>query len=251
MVPPSTPVFLPLEGNRDPLGSEPSDVTDLASRPQTATFGSGGSEPYAHALRREGRLTLVREQGRARSGYDLGRWMAEADDVDRAILAGESGPVLDIGCGPGRMVAASIDLGFVSLGVDVSRAAVNVARRAGLPVLARSVFERLPREGHWKTALLIDGNIGIGGDPRALLERCAELLSARGAVLVETRPDDDADEAFTARIVDEDGRTSSTFPWAEVGANALRRHAEAAGLRLDQVWRVDGRVFCRLVVVRR
>lgn len=245
-MPPSVPVILPPEGNRKALGSEPQDVTDLASRTPPATFGSGGSEPYAHALRREGQLTLVREQGHTGNEYDLRRWMAAADDVDRAILAGEAGPILDIGCGPGRMVAAAIDLGFVALGVDVSRAAVKVARRAGLPVLPRSVFERLPREGHWKTALLIDGNIGIGGDPAALLERSGELLARRGAVLVETQPDDMIDDAFTARVVDEDGRTSSTFPWAEVGAVALEKHADAAGLVLDQIWRVDGRVFCRL-----
>ena len=218
----------------------------IAELGREATFGSGGSEPYAHALRREGQLTLVRDQGHPGNDYDLGRWMAAADDVDRAILAGEAGPVLDIGCGPGRMVAAAIDLGFVALGVDVSRAAVKVARRAGLPVLARSVFDRLPREGHWKTALLIDGNIGIGGDPAALLTRSAELLGPRGAVLVEAQPGDDVDDVFTAHVVDEDGRTSSTFPWAEVGAAALERHAATAGLEVDQVWRVDGRVFVRL-----
>lgn len=218
----------------------------IAEVSREATFGSGGSEPYAHALRREGQLTLVRAEGKAGSDYDLSRWMAAADDVDRALLAGESGPVLDIGCGPGRMVEAAVDLGLVALGVDVSRAAVKVARRAGLPVLARSVFERLPREGHWKTALLIDGNIGIGGDPAALLTRSAELLGRRGVVLVETMPDDDVDDVFTAHVVDDHGRTSSTFPWAEVGVNALERHARAAGLTLDQVWRIDGRTFARL-----
>lgn len=218
----------------------------IAEIGREATFGAGGSEPYAHALRREGRLQLVRDAGAVIDSYDLGRWMADADAVDRALLAAEAGPVLDIGCGPGRMVAAAVDLGFVALGVDVSRAAVKVARRAGLPVLARSVFDRLPREGHWKTALLIDGNIGIGGDPAALLARCAELLDRRGAVVVEAQPVDSVDDVFTASVRDDEGRTSSTFPWAEVGSEALTRHAHRAGLELDDVWRADGRVFCRL-----
>jgi SAM-dependent methyltransferase len=215
---------------------------------RAATFGSGGSEPYAHALRREGRLTLVRDdlEGTERGRYDLRRWMAAADDVDRALLAGESGPVLDIGCGPGRMVEAAFELGFVTLGVDVSRAAVKVARSAGLPVLARSVFERLPREGHWGTALLLDGNIGIGGDPLALLLRCHELLGRRGTLIVEVQPDDDVDDVFSATVVDDHGRASEAFPWAEVGVAALERHAIAAGFALDQTWRVDGRAFCRL-----
>lgn len=225
----------------------------IATETREATFGAGGSEPYAHALRREGRLTLVRGDDRAGaspSDYDLGRWMAAADGVDRGVLAGVAGPVLDIGCGPGRMVEAATSLGFVTLGVDVSRAAVKVARNAGLPVLARSVFDRLPREGHWGTALLLDGNIGIGGDPVALLERCAELLGRRGAVIVEVQTDDDVDDVFTAYVMDDHGRTSSTFPWAEVGATALERHAASAGLVVDQTWRVDGRAFCRLVTLR-
>lgn len=223
-------------------------ATDLGE----ATFGSGGSEPYANALRREGRLTLVRgdESPGESADYDLGRWMAAADDVDNALIAGESGPLLDIGCGPGRMIHAALEHGLVALGVDVSRAAVRVAKEAGLPVIAGSVFDRLPREGHWGTALLLDGNIGIGGNPTALLNRCRELLGRRGAVIVEVQADDDIDEVFTAHIVDDDGRTSSTFPWAEVGSRALTLHAAAAGLSVDQTWRVDGRVFCRLVARR-
>ena len=42
---------------------------------------------------------------------------------------------------------------------------------AGGPALVRSVFETLPGEGRWDTVLLMDGNIGIGGDPAALLGR--------------------------------------------------------------------------------
>lgn len=223
----------------------------LAELGSEATFGAGGAEPYAHALRREGRLTLVRaDAGSDSSGsgdYDLGRWMAAADDVDRALLATERGPILDIGCGPGRMVEAGIALGHVALGIDVSPAAVTVARKAGLPVLRRTIFERLPRERHWGTALLLDGNIGIGGDPVRLLTRCRELLSRTGAVIVEASPRDDADSIFSAHVVDDHGRASSEFPWAEVGTDAMTRHAASAGLQVEQVWRIDGRVFTRLV----
>ena len=37
----------------------------------------------------------------------------------------------------------------------------------------------VPRAGRWRTALLLDGNIGIGGAPDALLRRAAELLAPR------------------------------------------------------------------------
>ena len=49
----------------------------------------------------------------------------------------------------------------------------------------RDVFGPLPGEGRWDTALLADGNIGIGGDPVALLARVRELLAPEGRVVVD------------------------------------------------------------------
>ena len=48
-----------------------------------------------------------------------------------------------------------------------------------------SVFGAVPRSGRWDTALLVDGNIGIGGGPVPLLRRVAELLAPGGQGLVE------------------------------------------------------------------
>ncbi len=59
----------------------------------------------------------------------------------------------------------------------------RAARRGGRST--RSVFDRVPGAGRWRTALLLDGNIGIGGDPAALLRRVAELLRRDGTVLCE------------------------------------------------------------------
>ncbi len=47
------------------------------------------------------------------------------------------------------------------------------------------MFAPLPGEGRWGTALLADGNIGIGGDPVALLRRLREVLDPRGRIVVE------------------------------------------------------------------
>ena len=76
-----------------------------------------------------------------------------------------AGPVLDVGCGPGRLVLGLAQRGTVALGVDPAPAAVALARSRGAPVLQRSVFDPLPGQGRWRTVLLADGNIGIGGDP--------------------------------------------------------------------------------------
>ncbi len=120
---------------------------------------------------------------------DARTWTEAADRIDARILARVVAPVLDVGCGPGRHVAELAASGLVALGIDVSPAALGLARARGACVLERSVFDRVPCAGRWRTALLLDGNIGIGGDPASLLLRIGELLAHRGSrVLVETAP---------------------------------------------------------------
>jgi SAM-dependent methyltransferase len=216
------------------------------------TFGSGGGEPYARALRDSGEvlfLSLASDgDGDGRDEVmDISRWSADADAVDASILADAAGPVLDIGCGPGRMVRAAMDVGLGALGIDVSPTVVELAAGQGLPVLHRSVFERLPREGGWGTLLLLDGNIGIGGDAAALLKRCGDLLDDRGALVVETHPDPARDRTFEGTVQDGQGHASDPFPWAQVGRDAVARMAGDAGLDLVQCWETEGRSFCRLV----
>ncbi len=212
------------------------------------TFGAGGGEPYARALRTDGRLRLTDPDRPGEvTTLDVGRWSAAADQVDRSLLENVDGAVIDIGCGPGRMLVAAAQLGLPSLGVDVSAEAVAIARRSGGTALQGSVFDPVPDEGHWDTALVIDGNIGIGGDPAALLGRCRAIVREGGRVVVETNPDPLADRVYTARVMDADGHESAGFPWAEVGLDALHRHAATAGLVARQSWTVEGRSFCELV----
>jgi len=212
------------------------------------SFGAGGGEPYARALRTDGRIRLTDpERPDAAVTLDVGRWSAAADRVDRSLLEGADGPVIDVGCGPGRMLVAARTLGIPALGVDVSAEAVAIAQDSGGTALQGSVFDAVPDEGRWDTALVIDGNIGIGGDPVALLERCREIVRRGGRIVVETHVDDTADRTFTARVVDADGHQSAGFPWAEVGIDALLEHAATAGLTARQSWTDDGRTFCELI----
>jgi SAM-dependent methyltransferase len=213
----------------------------------TPTFGSGGAETYANALTGERTVFLQGSRG-GRTPMDVARWNASADLVDLTLLSAVNGPVLDIGCGPGRMVKAAHDLGLAAMGIDVSPTAVEIARKLGVEVVQGSVFDFVPRAGTWQTALLVDGNIGIGGDVAALLERCAELISLDGEIVIEVDSTPDRLHTYTAALVDDEGGTSETFPWAEVGANKLVEIARPLGLRLRQSWELEGRGFCRLAL---
>ncbi|MBO0769649.1 MAG: class I SAM-dependent methyltransferase, partial [Solirubrobacterales bacterium] len=109
------------------------------------------------------------------------RYLGPIDAADERMLAGVQGPVLDVGCGPGRHLRALSRRGVFALGVDISEQAVRLACRDGARAVVADVFGELP--GSWQTALLLDGNIGIGGDPVRLLRRLAQLLHPTGVVL--------------------------------------------------------------------
>jgi SAM-dependent methyltransferase len=218
-----------------------------------ATFGRGGDEPYARAIRRDthGGLTLresspISSTDGARLDLDFGKWRADADEVDHSLLRHVRGPVLDIGCGPGRMVRAAGRLGLAALGLDVSPEVVASARGEGMAVVLGSVFDRVPAEGLWGTALLIDGNIGIGGDVAALLSRCREILARTGVLVVEVHPDDGRDHSYSATVVDAEGAQSAVFPWAEIGFARLSEIARASGFVAERAFAQGGRRFCRL-----
>jgi len=205
-------------------------------------------DPFAEAVRTgRGPLWLRREDGR-RLRLDIERWCAPAAGADHSLLlrcAGLTAPVLDLGCGPGRLVAALLGLGVPALGVDVTGAAVDRTLRLGGVALCRSVFDRLPAEGRWGAALLADGNLGIGGDPDALLRRGAELIAPDGQLLVEVEAEE-VDERAAVRVEGPDGRLGPAFPWARLGTAATLRRARAAGLAEAERWTSCGRRFLAL-----
>lgn len=176
-------------------------------------------------------LTVLRTETGEEIDLDARRWHdpATAEDVD--VLAGVEGPVIDLGCGPGRLVVHLASQGVPALGVDASPSAVALAHDRGATVLQRDIFGRLPGEGRWATALLFDGNVGIGGDPTRLLSRCRRLIGRHGRVVAEVQPPGTGWRRLTARL-ECDGLRSEPFAWAVVGADAVADLARAAGLAL-------------------
>jgi SAM-dependent methyltransferase len=179
---------------------------------------------------------------------DVGSWSADADPVEHRLLASLDGPVLDIGCGPGRLVVALAARGVPALGVDASPVAVDQALAKRAPALVRSVFDPLPGTGRWASALLLDGNVGIGGDPVRLLRRTAELLDPCGRAVVEVEPPGTSTQRVQARV-ERGGQASAWFPWARVGADDVVTVAALARLRLEELVDDGGRWFARLAPV--
>jgi len=177
---------------------------------------------------------------------DLPRWSAPAAGADEALLDRCSGPTLDLGCGPGRLTRALAARGLECLGVDVAPVAVALARTGGIPVLHASVFDPVLDDTRWSTVLLADGNVGIGGDPAALLRRCRSLLRAGGQLLVELDAPGCPTSQVRVRVESQAGRASSWFPWAHVGVDGLDAVAAAAGMATADVWCRGGRWFAAL-----
>ncbi|MDQ1034145.1 SAM-dependent methyltransferase [Streptomyces sp. V3I8] len=213
--------------------------------PPAAHPAWSSADPYTRALRTgRGPLFLRRADGWLLP-LEVERWCARADAVDLDILGRCEGSVLDVGCGPGRLVAELAGQGRRVLGIDVSAAAVTRTTRLGGPALHRSVFEPLPAEGRWNTVLLVDGNVGIGGDPRALLARTGQLL-APGGLLIAEAVSSDVDERVRVHITDAHGSPGTPFPWARVGTRALLRYAARADWTVVDQWTSGGRSFVSL-----
>ena len=183
--------------------------------------------------------------GGATLEVDLDRWTRPADHVDEMVIARCEAPVLDIGCGPGRMVAALQRSGRAALGIDISAVAVAVGRRAGGQVLRRDLALPLAGEGRWGTTLLLDGNVGIGGDVPRLLRRCRQIVGGGGLIICETDTDPERDEAYEV-VLSRPGRQSAPLPWAAIGARPLQQVAAALDLIVTEVWDADHRSFVAL-----
>lgn len=179
--------------------------------------------------------------------FRVEHWRAAPGSDDRILFLDHcTGRTLDVGCGPGRLVADLCARGVTALGIDISAEAVRQARERGARAMRGDIFSLLPGVGSWDHALLADGNVGIGGDPARLLARVRELLRAGGTATVEVGPHGTG--LVTRRLQLQVGTSMSRgFHWSSVGADAIGPLAEAAGFTLDRIIEVGDRQAAVLV----
>lgn len=190
-----------------------------------------------------GNVDIEYADGRMRS-LSAERWL-RYNEGDEHILARCCGPTLDVGSGPGRLTVALTRMGVPALGIDITPLAVELTCRAGGLALRRCVFEPLPGTGQWAEALLVDGNIGIGGDPTALLRRLRELVMPGGTVIAELSPPGAQSGIHTVRLR-QAGRTGDWFTWATVSIDDIAPLAGRSGFPTVERWNAAGRWFASL-----
>jgi SAM-dependent methyltransferase len=203
---------------------------------------------YEQALAGE-RCWLRDDDGKVRR-LPVHKWLGGrgADEAfDTAVVALCSGPTIDLGCGPGRLVAKLVRRGIPALGVDQSATAVGLARRNGAPALHRDVFGPLPATGRWQTVLLADGNVGLGGDPRRILARAAELLAQRGRCLAEFDSASTGVRRSWVRLESSD-TVGPWFRWASVGIDIAGRLADQVGMSIREIHQFGDRVVAGLAI---
>ncbi|GAA4320948.1 SAM-dependent methyltransferase [Actinomadura luteofluorescens] len=202
-------------------------------------------ELFEEELYDSARVEIEHLDGRRRP-LPVQDWLASRPG-DTGLLDHCQGATLDVGSGPGRLTAALAHRGTPVLGIDAAPRAVALAIAAGAPTLCRDVFGRVPGAGRWRTILLADGNIGIGGDPdpAALLRRVLRLLGPGGQVLTEVDPPGTSSRTESLRL--RSARAiGDWFPWAHVstdGADALAASCDAA---VTERWEEADRWFVAL-----
>ena len=199
-----------------------STVTTFCAVLRTAAPGSDAADRLVSAC---GRVIAM----------PIERWWAPPSAGELAVLDDAVPAALDVGCGPARHVLALAARGVSAIGLDTSDEAVRAARARGAAVHHGSIFDEVPGAGTWGSALLFDGNIGIGGDPEALLARVRRVLRPAGRALVEVEPPDVRTASFLVRAGSAGGAGGRLVP---VGTGERRRPGQArGGLRAPPAWR--------------
>ncbi|HLW47409.1 MAG TPA: class I SAM-dependent methyltransferase [bacterium] len=173
--------------------------------PEGRNTGSGaaGDDTAARARRiNEERFTAT-ARSYASSGVAVRREENEA--LLRLAAPAPADLALDVGCGPGAVLAALAPFVRTAIGVDLTAAMLEQARArlrdlapskpAGAVALVRGAAERLPfRDGVFSLAVTTS-TLHHFGDPRAVVREMARVVGAAGRVIIADLVGADDDRA--------------------------------------------------------
>lgn len=176
------------------------------------------------------------------------QWIGGGDEdsgFDRSAVEMCSGATIELGCGPGRLIDRLTARGLPAVGVDQSITAVMLAQRRGAAVVRGDVFGPLPGMQCWQTVLLVDGTVGLGGDPARILSRAADLLIPGGRCVTEFDPLITGIRVGRVRL--ECGEVIGPwFHWARAGLDSAHRLAEQTGMAITETRRLGPRAIVLL-----
>lgn len=175
---------------------------------------------------------------------DVVRYCGAPSRSERRFLDRLTGPLLDVGCGPGRAAAYLRQRGVPALGLDANAGLVDLARTNGAWCVHQSMFDPVPFEGRWHEVLLFDGNIGIGGDPAKLLERLRHIVTIGGHALLEVERLGPSRQMIVREHHAEE--IGAPFPWATVSIMSLDVLIAGSGWRCAHVHEIDERLVVEL-----
>ena len=163
--------------------------------------------------------------------FEVPRALAE---IDRVELDACRGRVLEVGAAAGRAALALEQAGQEVVAIDTSPGAIEVMRRRGLRDVRRlDAFEISPELGRFDSILLSMDSIGLVGTTDgavAWLQHAAELLSTRGAIVIDGCGYENEPATSLQVQLRYDESASPVFPWLYVSFEGLSRLASEAGL---------------------
>jgi SAM-dependent methyltransferase len=198
---------------------------------------------------RSGPLWLRVASG-SRVEHEVAAYFAPVAAEERALLDLADGPVLDVGCGPARHARLLQARGLVTIGLDRSPLALGVARSLGLRRWVQADARNGPLPAV-RTALLLDGNLGLAGTPaqaRRLLHRLARACGPGGRLLVGGRS---PHHGRLCSLVVRDEYRDQVGPWRrwlQAGLPALLDLAAPAGWRLEHSVRASSRYWAAFIL---
>ena len=180
--------------------------------------------------------------------HDLAAYFAPVTAHERALLDLVEGPVLDVGCGPARHARLLQARGLTVIGLDRSLLALELARSLGLRhwLHADALTGRLPSV---RTALLLDGNLGLAGTPDGalrLLHRLATACGPGGQLLIGGRAPRHG--RLRPLVVRDEYRDMVGLwgRWLQAGLPAVVDLAQPAGWRLQHAVTAGTRYWAAL-----